>query len=85
LIALLRVGDRYYINDHWRALEKDVVYHYTKSYANLGLTSSQRDKSYHPVVKEITSGQLSFKDSGKALSKKILLICKDLDINEYSS
>jgi len=85
LIALLRVGDRHYINDHWRALEKNVVYHYTKLYANLGSTSSQRGESYHPVVREITSGQLSFEDSGKALSKKILSICKDLDTHEHSS
>jgi hypothetical protein len=54
-------------------------------YANQGLTSSQRSKSYYPVVKEITSGQLSFKDSGKALSKKILLIYKDLNTSEYLS
>jgi hypothetical protein len=85
LIGLLRVGDRHYINDHWRALEKEVVYYYIKSYANLGLTSSQRGESYHPVVREITSGQLSFEDSGKALSKKILSICKDLDTHEHSS
>src|SRR5204863_1364099 len=56
-----------------------------KKYANLGSTASQRGESYHPVLKEITSGQLSFEDSGKRLSMKILSICKDLDTYEYES
>ena len=78
LVALLRPGDRHYINNHWRAREKDMVYYYIKLYLNLGSTASQRGESYYPVVREITSSQLSFKDSGKALSKKILSIYKDL-------
>jgi len=52
---------------------------------HLGSTASQRGESYHPIVREIISGQLSFKDSGKALSKKILSIYKDLDTHEYIS
>ena len=43
-----------------------MIYHFTKRYANLGSTASQRGESYHPVVREITSG-LSFEDSGKRL------------------
>jgi hypothetical protein len=37
----------------------------------------KRGESYHPVVGEITCGQLSFEDSGKRLSIKILSICKE--------
>jgi hypothetical protein len=70
LVALLRPGHRYYINNHWRGREKEVVYYYTKKYPNLSSTASQRDESYHPMIREITSGQLSFEDSGKALSKR---------------
>jgi hypothetical protein len=73
------------INDHWRLREKQVVYYYTKTYANLGFTASQRGESYHLVVREITSGQLSFEDSGKALFKKVLSIYKDLDTHEHAS
>ena len=83
LVALLRPGDRHYINNHWRAREKDIVYYYIKLYLNLGSTASQRGESYYSIIREITSGQLLFKDSGKALFKKILSICKDLDTHEY--
>jgi hypothetical protein len=85
LVALLRPQDQHYISQHWRSHEREVIYYYTKAYANLGSHSSQRGESYHPVVREITNGQLSFEDSGKALSKKILSICKDLDSSEYAS
>jgi hypothetical protein len=85
LIALLRPKDRHYIDEHWRAYEREVVYYYTKSYPNLGSTASQRGESYHPIVREITNGQLSFEDVGRALSKKILSICKELDTSEYAS
>ena len=61
------------------------MYYYTKSYLNLGSTASQRGESYHSMVREITSGQLSFKDSGKVLSKKVLSIYKDLDTHEHAS
>ncbi len=85
LIALLRPGDQWYIDQHWRSKENEVIYYFTKRYANLGSTASQRGESYHPVVREITSGQLSFEESGKRLSLKILSICKDLDTHEYES
>jgi hypothetical protein len=62
-----------------------VVYYYTKSYPNLGSIASQRDESYHLIVKEITNKQLSFEDAGRALSKKILSIYKELDTSEYAS
>lgn len=54
-------------------------------YANLGSTASQRGESYHPVVRKITNGQLSFEDSGKRLAVTVLPILKDLTAHEYSS
>ena len=54
-------------------------------YANLGSTASQRGESYHPVVRKITNGQLSFEDSGKRLATTVLSILKDLATHEYSS
>jgi hypothetical protein len=53
--------------------------------AGLLPTTIKEGESYHPVVGEITCGQLSFEDSGKRLSIKILSICKDLDTHEYES
>jgi hypothetical protein len=85
LTGLLRPGDRHYVDKHWRARGREVVYCYTRSYADLGSIASQRGESYHPIVRETTNGQFSFEDSGKALSKKILSICKDLDTHEHTS
>jgi hypothetical protein len=85
LISLLRPQDRNYIDTHWRKLEKEVVHYYTRQYANLGSTASQRGESYHPVVRKITHGQLSFEESGKRLAATILSILKDLSVGEYSS
>ena len=85
LVSLLRPQDRHYINVHWRGLEEQVIYYYTAVYANLGSTASQRGESYHPVIREITNGQLSFEDSGRRLASKILSILKDLATFEYAS
>ena len=84
-MSLLRPQDRHYINVHWRGLEEQVIYYYTAVYANLGSTASQRGESYHPVIREITNGQLSFEDSGRRLASKILSILKDLATFEYAS
>lgn len=85
LISLLRPKDKHYINEHWRKREEQVIHYYTRTYANLGSTSSQRGESYHPVVRKITNGQLSFEDSGKRLAATVLSILKDLATHEYSS
>jgi hypothetical protein len=85
LVSLLRPQDRHYINVHWRGHEEQVIYYYTAVYANLGSTASQRGESYHPVIREITNGQLSFEDSGRRLASKILSILKDLATFEYAS
>jgi MULE transposase domain len=85
LISLLRPKDKHYINEHWRKLEEQVIHYYTRTYANLGSTASQRGESYHPVVRKITNGQLCFEDSGKRLAATVLSILKDLATHEYSS
>ena len=54
-------------------------------YPNLGSTSSQRGESYYPVIRQTTNSQLSFKDSGRRLTGKILSILKELATHEYSS
>ena len=85
LVSLLRLQDRHYITEHWRQHEESVVYYYTLIYPNLGSTSSQRGESYHPVVRQTTNSQLSFEDSGRRLTGKILSTLKELATHEYSS
>jgi hypothetical protein len=82
LLDSLRPGDRQYIIDTWKPKEKRVIWCYTKFYPNLGSTSSQRGESYHPVMREITNGQLSIEQSAKRLAKKVLSILKEISTDE---
>jgi hypothetical protein len=59
-----------------------VVWCYIKFYPNLGSTASQRGESYHPVMREITNGQLSIEQSAKRLATKMLSILKEISTDE---
>jgi hypothetical protein len=67
LIAALQSKDRIYIKKTWQPKESRVVYAYTRLYPNLGCHSSQRGESYHVVMKQVTNGQLSLKESCRRL------------------
>lgn len=67
LLAAMRPHDRWYLHKEWVPKEDRLVWYHTKSYPNLGSTVSQRGESYHPIVREITNGQLSFEESSKRL------------------
>jgi hypothetical protein len=45
----------------------------------------QRGESYHSVMREITNGQLSIKQSAKHLATKVLSILKDISTDEELS
>ena len=62
--------------------EDCVIYCYIKFYPNLDFTSSQRGESYHPIMREITNGQLSIEESAKRLISKTLSILKDIATDE---
>src|SRR5436190_1284559 len=82
LIAALQPEDQDYIRKTWQTKEDRVIYCYTKFYPNLGSTSSQRGESYHPIMREITNGQLSIEESTKRLISKTLSILKDIATDE---
>jgi hypothetical protein len=81
----MRLYDQWYLESEWVPKEEQFIWYHTKSYPNLGSTASQRGESYHPIVREITNSQLSFEESGKRLSRKMLSILKDLATDEDSS
>jgi len=81
----LKPKDRGYILNTWKPKEHRVVWCYTKFYPNLGSTSSQRGESYHPVMRELTNGQLTIEQSAKRLAKKMLSILKEMSIDEDMS
>ena len=85
LVDALRPEDRRYIIDTWQNKEDRVVWCYTKFYPNLGSTASQRGESYHPVMREITNGQLSIEQSARRLATKVVSILKDIAIDEDES
>jgi len=74
-----------YLEQTWIPKEQKVVHFYTRKYANLGASSSQRSESYHDTVRELVNAQLSLKDSVKRLMSKINSVIKDIDQDEANS
>ena len=58
------------------------IWYHTKSYPNLGSTSSRRGESYHGVLRELTNGQLCLEDATKRSISKVLSISKDIETSE---
>jgi hypothetical protein len=72
LIDALLPDDKDYIRKTWYPKEERVIYCYINFYPNLGSTSSQRGESYHPVMREVTNGQLTIEESAKRMISKTL-------------
>lgn len=85
LLDRLQSRDRQYIEETWGPKEHRVLHLYTRFYPNLGSTSSQRVESYHPVMRQISNGQLSLEQSANRLCTKIKSIIKDLAVDEQES
>ena len=62
-----------------------MIYLYTRFYPNLSSTSSQRDESYHSIIRQISSAQLSLEQSAQRLCSKVKSIIKDLTIDKQES
>ena len=52
----LKRGGKDYIDDVWRRKEDRVVRYFTLLNFNLGCHSSQRSKSFHVILKQMTNG-----------------------------
>lgn len=74
-----------YLENTWIPKEPKVIHFYTRKYANLGSTSSQRSESYHDTIRELVNAQLSLEDSVKRLMMKVNSIVKDIDQDEANS
>jgi hypothetical protein len=72
LLSALQPTEKAYILDTWQPKERRVIRCYTKLYANLGVSSSQRSESYHVPMREITRGLLSLEESARRLSQTCL-------------
>ena len=57
------INEPEYVNNVWKEKEEKVIHWYTKGNANLGCTSSQRVESFHPVLRQMTNGQLTLEIS----------------------
>jgi hypothetical protein len=83
-VAALRPKEKGYILNTWLPKEKRVVFCYTKLLNNLEYVATQRNKSYYPLIKKITNGQLSLKNTVAAINNKTLAIYKQLGIDKNS-
>ena len=62
-----------------------MIWCYTHFYLNLSLISSQRDESYHSVMRQITNDQLSIEQSVRNFIRKMQSLLKDITVDEKSS
>jgi hypothetical protein len=71
-----------YLNKEWKPKEDKTIWLYTRLYANLGATASQRSESYHNVMTEITNAHLTLEDAAQRLATKVTSILKDIETDE---
>lgn len=85
LLNTLRPPEQQYILQIWGPKEPRIIYCYTRFFMNLGATASQRSEGYHHILRSVTNGQLSLKESAERLCSKSFSIFKDLDEDEDKS
>jgi hypothetical protein len=79
LCRRLHRGARDYMEQTWQPKEPRVARCHTSRFFNLGMRSSQRVESYHPVLKQMTNGQLSLENSAIMLIRTLDRIVDDLE------
>jgi MULE transposase domain len=71
LLAELHEPERRYLQENWEPKECQFVRAYTRGYPNLGCNSTQRNESYHVVVKESLNRQLPLQKACQKLAEDL--------------
>jgi hypothetical protein len=71
LLSQLRKGERDYLTEFYQPKEHQFCRAYTRTYVNLGVHSTQRNESYHVVVKQRLHKNLSLSAAVEALIGQI--------------
>ncbi|KAH6973981.1 hypothetical protein EDB80DRAFT_831305 [Ilyonectria destructans] len=85
LLAELQESERLYLKNHWEPKERQFVRAYTRQYPNLGCNSTQRNESYHVVVKESLNRQLPLQTSCQKLGESLKKLTKKITGEEDRS
>ncbi|KAH7231231.1 uncharacterized protein BKA55DRAFT_696126 [Fusarium redolens] len=85
LLAEFREPERLYVKNNWEPKERQFVRAYTRQYPNVGCNSTQRNESYHVVVKESLNRQLPLQTSCQKLAKSLKKLTKKITGEEDRS
>jgi hypothetical protein len=82
LYAQLKPDEIAYIKRYWVPKESQFLRIHTSKYANLGCYSSQRVKSFHPILKTLLNQQLSLEEATRHLGSTIVAVIKKRALEE---
>ncbi|KAK2471402.1 hypothetical protein H9L39_17633 [Fusarium oxysporum f. sp. albedinis] len=85
LLAEFREPERLYLKNNWEPKERQFVRAYTRQYPNVGCNSTQRNESYHVVVKESLNRQLPLQTSCQKLAESLKKLTKKITGEEDRS
>ncbi len=85
LLAELHEPEQRYLKENWEPKERQFVRAYTRGYPNLGCNSTQRNESYHVVVKESLNRQLPLQKSCRKLAESLKKLATSITEEEDRS
>ncbi|KAM4061907.1 hypothetical protein HRG_008824 [Hirsutella rhossiliensis] len=85
LLAEIREPERLYPKNNWQPKERQFVRAHTRQYPNLGCNSTQRNESYHVVVKQSLNRQLPLQASCQKLAESLKKLTQKITEDEDRS
>jgi len=79
LLMELKTSEREYLITFYQSKEPQFIRAYTKQYPNLGVHSTQRNESYHVVVKAVVHRQLSLPDAVRQLHNHVKQLAENIN------
>ncbi len=79
LLMKLKTSEREYLITFYQPKEPQFIRAYTKQYPNLGVHSTQRNESYHVVVKAVVHRQLSLPDAVRQLRNHVKQLAENIN------
>ncbi|KAM4063294.1 hypothetical protein HRG_013853 [Hirsutella rhossiliensis] len=85
LLAEIREPERLYLENNWKPKERQFARAHTRKYPNLGCNNTQRNESYHVVVKQSLSRQLPLQASCQKLAESLKKLTQKITEDENRS
>ncbi|KJZ69110.1 hypothetical protein HIM_11500 [Hirsutella minnesotensis 3608] len=85
LLAEMREPERLYVENNWKEKEKQFARAHTRHYPNLGCNTTQRNESYHVVVKASLNRQLPLQVACQKLAQSLKKLSHKITDDENRS